>query len=168
MSERFFFEASEVSKNSTCVKTKTGAVIVKDGEIISRGFNLCAPDGVKYGENVSECPRMKIKTGANYELCSPIHAEVMAALNVRQGRAQEELAKFAGHLVPEEQEILAAFSPEELGKLNGAMLYLVGHYWACDSCVRFLGAVGIPKKNIMFDPITGNETKDRYAKGGIG
>jgi len=167
LSEQFFREARAVSRYSTCVKTKTGAVIVKNGEIISRGFNLCAPEGVIYGQSVSECPRMKIKTGANYELCSPVHAEVMAALNVRRGCSPEELAKFAGHLTIEKRQILSAFSAGELKKLNGATLYLVGHYWACDGCLRFLDTVGILKENVKFDPITGSETKDRYESGGI-
>lgn len=167
MAERFFKAARGISKNSTCVKTKTGAVIVRDERIVSFGFNLCAPEGVKYGEAVYECPRMKTKTGAAYELCSPVHAEVMAALNVRKDRLPEELAKFAGHLHVEQSEILAAFNESELQALSGATLYLAGHYWACDNCLRFLGIVGIPKEDVKFDPITESETKDRYAKGGI-
>ena len=167
MAERFFKAAREISKNSTCVKTKTGAVIVKNGRVLSSGFNLCAPDGIKYGESVSECPRMKIKTGANYGLCGPVHAEVMTALNIRPKRTSEELAKFAGHLTPLRSEIIAAFDAIELKRLNGATLYLVGHYWACDGCLRFLDVVGIPKENVKFDPITGSETKARYTTGGI-
>lgn len=167
MSQWIFKDARTASKNSTCVKTQTGAVIIKDGKTVSFGYNLCAPEGVKYGETVPECPRMKIKTGANYELCSPVHAEIMAALNIRKGREDEELGKFAGHLNFQTSEILGAFNVEELRILNGAELYLVGHYWACDNCVKFLAAVGIPKENIKFDPITGSETKARYAAGGI-
>ena len=110
---------------------------------------------------------MKIKTGANYELCSPIHAEVMTCLNIRKNRTQEELAKFAGHLECNTEEIFGAFSMEELRLLNQAELYLVGHYWACETCVKFLAAVGIPKENIKFDPITGSETKERYQSQGI-
>lgn len=167
MSQWIFKDARAASKNSTCVKTQTGAVIVKDGKTVSFGFSLCAPDGAKYGDEISECPRMKIKTGANYELCNPVHAEVMTALNIRKGRPQAELARFAGHLNPGKEEILGAFSKDELAVLSGSELYLVGHYWACDNCVKFLGTVGIPKENIKFDPITGSETKARYESGGI-
>lgn len=167
MSEAYFSRAREASQHSTCVKTKTGAVIVKNGKIISRGFNLCSPSGVKYGESVKECPRMKIKTGANYELCGPVHAEVAACLNIWPERPAETLGGFAGHFQLTKSETQAAFSMRELRKLDGATLYLVGHYWACDNCVKFLESVGIPKENIKFDPITGSETKERYSKGGL-
>lgn len=167
MSEAYFSLAREASEHSTCAKTKTGAVIAKNGKIISRGFNLCAPDGVKYGEDVTECPRMKTKTGTNYELCSLMHAEVMACLNIWPERPPGTLGKFAGHIPLTKSEIQVAFSVKELRELDGATLYLVGHYWACDNCVKFLGAVGIPKENIKFDLITSSETKERYNKEGL-
>ncbi len=36
---KFFIFASEVARNSLCLRAKTGAIIVKDGEIIGEGFN---------------------------------------------------------------------------------------------------------------------------------
>jgi hypothetical protein len=154
-------------RNSNCVKTKTAAAVVKDGVIISMGNNLCSPNGYQYGDVLQICPRMEIKTGQNYELCSPIHAEVMASLHIRRDRPQTELAEFAGHLVASEERIRAAFTEEELVQLRGAQLYLVGHYWACDGCVRFLSVVGIPKENIRFDKITAEATQAAYEKKGI-
>lgn len=145
---------------STCLKTKTAATICKEGKIIAAGWNLCAPGQASYGDTLFECPRMQIKTGGEYQLCKPVHAEVMACLNVRPQRAPEELAPFAGHLAPAIEQVLAAFSATELALFSGATMYLVGHYWACDNCVRFSKIVGIA--DIRFDKITGEATKSLY------
>ena len=110
MSEKFFAIARECSQGSTCLKTKTGAIIIKNGQNISSGCNLCAPKGHNHGDSVSECPRMAIKTGTGYELCRPIHAEVMSCLNIRQNRNPEELAQFASHLEPTREQIINAFT----------------------------------------------------------
>lgn len=160
MSKGFFEIARQRSQGSTCLKTKTGAVIIKEGSMVSSGCNQCAPEGHVYGDPVSDCPRMSIKTGTGYELCRPIHAEVMACLNVRQNRTPKELAQFASHLQPTREEVLKAFTPEEKELLSGATLYLVGHYWACEGCRRFAETVGIT--DIQFDKLTGKETEDRY------
>ncbi len=158
--------AVEASALSTCVKTKTGAVIVKNGMLLSTGQNKCAPEGCEYGDKVEKCPREGMKTGTGYELCKPVHAEVAACLGVRtRAPSKEEMSKFAGHLAPSQDEIRAAFTPEELEKLNGAALYLVGHYWACDNCKNFCAAVGIT--DIQFDKISGEVTRERYEQKGL-
>ena len=165
MSKKFFKIAWRFSKYSTCLKTKTGAVIIKNGQIISTGFNLCAPPGITHGESVSACPRITAKTGTNYELCQPLHAEVMACLKVRPNRKPEELALFASHRQPTRNEILRAFTKEERERLAGATLYLVGHYWACDGCRKFTKTLKIT--DIRFDTITSMKTKTRYQKNGM-
>jgi deoxycytidylate deaminase len=147
-------------RNSTCLKTQTAAAIVKEGKILSMGSNLCAPSGQEYGERISFCPRMATKTGTGYELCSPVHAEVMACLNIRPNRSPAELGRFAGHLRLKESEILSAFTEGELRLLNGSTLYLVGHYWACENCEYVVRTVGA--KEIKLDTITGEETKKAY------
>lgn len=162
MPKKFFEIARRFSKYSTCLKTKMGAVIVKNNEIVSTGCNLCAPLGLTHGESVSVCQRMMIKTGTNYELCQPLHAEIMACLNIRPNRKPEELAAFASHLHLTKDGILRAFTREERATLAGATLYLVGHYWACDGCRRFAETLGIT--DIRFDRITGMETETRYQK----
>ncbi|MBI4215214.1 MAG: hypothetical protein HY602_00625, partial [Parcubacteria group bacterium] len=160
----FFEHAHRCCLNSTCLKTQTGAVIVKDGRIISRGWNLCAPEGVCHGEKVCECPRMKVKTGTGYELCRPVHAEVMACLNIRPDRKQGELALFASHLKPAAEEILSAFTDAEKTLLSGSVLYLAGHYWACEACRRFATLLGV---EILVDPLSVDKIEDRYRKEGI-
>ncbi|QQG45737.1 MAG: hypothetical protein HYW89_02470 [Candidatus Sungiibacteriota bacterium] len=160
MSEKFFEMARQRSQDSTCLKTKTGVVIIKNGQKVSSGCNLCAPEGHIHGDVVSDCPRMSTKTGTGYELCKPIHAEVMACLNIRPNRTPKELAQFASHINPAREAILRAFTPDERKRLAGATLYLVGHYWACEGCRKFAEAVGIT--DIQFDELTGKETEDRY------
>jgi deoxycytidylate deaminase len=154
--------ARRTRRRSTCLKTQTAAVIVKHGRIIARHANICAPEGVVFGEMVPRCPRISVTTGAHYELCRSVHAEVAAALSVRKNRSAEDYAHFAAYLAPTVEEIRGAFTEEELDLLSGATLYLAGHYFACEHCVRFLEAVGIT--DIRFDPRSSTETKLRYER----
>ncbi len=70
--------AKEVEKRSNCIKRKVGAVIVKDNNYISSGYNG-TPRGTK---NCYEggCPRCNsfTKSGANYDECLCVHAEINA------------------------------------------------------------------------------------------
>lgn len=151
---------------SNCLKTHTAAAVVRCDEvegiyrILSIGVNACAPTGKTYDSKLDACPRMDIKTGTNYGLCASLHAERSACLNIREGRTVKDEAVFASHLNAQESEILSAFTPEELKLLNGASLYLVGHYWSCESCVSFLKTVGIT--DIKLDKLTGGKTKSAY------
>ncbi len=152
--------------NSNCLKTRTAAAIVRyepslnKYRILSIGCNSCAPAGCEYGQTLTMCPRSNVKTGTGYELCAPLHAERMACLNIKEGRDPKETRKFASHLQVSVEEILSAFSKEELEKLNGATLYLAGHYWACESCVYFLKTIGITE--IKLDAMTAETTKQSY------
>ena len=154
--------------NSNCLKTHTAAGVVRYDStlnkyrILSIGSNSCAPEGHEYGDKLSVCPRANITTGTHYELCRPIHAERMACLNLSSKRDNKNIAKFASHLDVSENEIRSYFTAEELQKLNGASLYLVGHYWACDSCLYFLKTVGIT--DIKLDQLTADKTKENYLK----
>jgi len=149
-----------LAQHSNCLKAQTSSVVVKDNKIISFGVNSCAPEKHKYGDKLDNCPRMKIKTGAYYELCSPIHSETMATLNIRPNRSSEEIGKFASHIRPSDLQVRAAFTDQELKRLNKATLYEVGHYWTCQNCEDFLKAVGIVK--IKLDKVTGGEVRRSY------
>ncbi len=149
-------------RDSNCLKTQTAAAIVRDGKILSFGFNLCAPGSSSYGDALEACPRTLTKTGTGYELCSPIHAEVMACLNIRHERTSRELGRYAGHIQLPEKKILAAFTSQELEVLNGSSLWLVGHYWACDNCQDFLRVVGVA--DIRIDKLTGDATRGSYKR----
>lgn len=163
--EKKFVVTRNYLMRSTCLKTQTAATVWKNGRLISAGCNLCAPEELGYGSPVSVCPRLAITTGGQYELCRPVHAEVMAVLNIRAGRDVKEIAPFAGHLSPSEQEIFSAFHKSELKKLAGAILYLVEHYWACENCCHFLQTIGIT--DIKLDVLSAESTKARYESHGL-
>ncbi len=72
--------AELVSKRSTCLRRKVGAVIVKDKRILSTGYNG-APSGIKHCYETG-CLREKLKvpSGERHELCRGLHAEQNAII----------------------------------------------------------------------------------------
>jgi dCMP deaminase len=72
--------AHVVSKRSTCLRRKVGAILVKDRHILSTGYNG-APKGLKHCSEVG-CLRenMKIPSGERHELCRGLHAEQNAII----------------------------------------------------------------------------------------
>lgn len=79
--DAYFMEiASLVSKRSTCLRRQVGAVIVKDKNILSTGYNG-APSGITHCE-VTGCLREKLNvpSGERHELCRGLHAEQNAII----------------------------------------------------------------------------------------
>ena len=74
--------ATKALERSTCLRRKWGAVIVKDDEIISTGYNG-APRGRKNCCDIGTCIReqMNIPRGERYELCRSVHAEQNAIIS---------------------------------------------------------------------------------------
>jgi len=73
--DQYFMEIAEiVSKRSTCIKRKVGAVLVKNNHIVSTGYNG-APSGLPHC-NKERCVRQNLKPGERPELCRGVHAEV--------------------------------------------------------------------------------------------
>lgn len=80
--EYFLDIAYQVSRRSTCLRRRYGAVIVKDNKIISTGYNGSAsgePNCCDTGECVRE--KLNIPHGERYELCVAVHAEMNAIIN---------------------------------------------------------------------------------------
>ena len=74
--DEYFMEmAVLVSKRSTCLRRRVGAVIVRDKHVISTGYNG-SPRGTKHCEELG-CIRqqMNIPSGTRHELCRGVHAE---------------------------------------------------------------------------------------------
>ena len=73
--------ADSVLERSTCLRRKYGAIIVRNDEIISTGYNG-APRGRKNCNELGICMRDKlnIPRGERYELCRSIHAEANAII----------------------------------------------------------------------------------------
>ncbi len=74
--------AEAVLARSTCLRRKYGAVIVKDDEIISTGYNG-APRGLPNCIDLGYCYRQqqKVPHGENYELCRSVHGEANAIIS---------------------------------------------------------------------------------------
>lgn len=75
--ERLMAIAADEARKSTCKKSQRGAVIVKDSVVIGKGYN--EPQDEKY---CNPCIREGIKNNSQIELCSAVHAEWMAILDV--------------------------------------------------------------------------------------
>ena len=74
--------ADTVSQRSTCIRKQYGAIIVRNDEIVSTGYNG-APRGRKNCVDLDYCAReaMKIPSGERYELCRSVHAEANAIIS---------------------------------------------------------------------------------------
>lgn len=73
--------AQTAGTKSTCLRVKYGAIIVKNDEVISTGYNG-SPRGCKNCDDVGQCPREVLGThhGDAYNLCMSVHAEQNAML----------------------------------------------------------------------------------------
>lgn len=124
--KRYYLDiAKAVSTRSTCLRRQYGAVIVKDDQIVSSGYNG-APRGVTNCCDLGMCKRqeLSIPSGERYELCRSVHAEANAIIS-------------------------AGFE-----KTNGATLYLAGRQTGgllidapdcCMMCKRLIINAGISK-----------------------
>lgn len=76
--EYFMSIAAVVATRSTCLRRHVGAVIVRDRQIVSTGYNG-APKGTPHCA-VTGCLRekMEIPSGERHEICRGSHAEVNA------------------------------------------------------------------------------------------
>jgi dCMP deaminase len=73
--EYFLKIAQLVSRRSTCLRRRVGAVIVKDRRILATGYNG-TPTGIVHCAEVG-CLRKKLKvpSGERHELCRGLHSE---------------------------------------------------------------------------------------------
>ena len=69
-------------ERATCLRRVYGAIIVKNDEIISTGYNG-APRGRKNCVDLGYCTReqLKVPRGERYELCRSVHAEANAIIS---------------------------------------------------------------------------------------
>ena len=74
--------ADAVLDRSTCLRRKYGAIIVKNDEILSTGYNG-APRGRVNCSELGYCNReqLNIPSGQRYELCRSVHAEANAIIS---------------------------------------------------------------------------------------
>ncbi len=67
--------AEKMKERSTCLSRQTGAILVKDDQIIATGYNGC-PKGLPHCDEVG-CIRVEedVDSGKRHELCRGVHAE---------------------------------------------------------------------------------------------
>jgi len=69
-----------VSRRSTCLRRKVGAVIVKDRHILSTGYNGVPRRVIHCDEKGCLREILKVPSGERHELCRGLHAEQNAII----------------------------------------------------------------------------------------
>ena len=116
MNDPFMTEAYEYAREFSLDKIMpTASIIVSKGSVIGRGAN-----GSTYHEQY-ECERVKrgIPTGQGYEVCEGCHP-----------KNHSEVSAIADAL-------------EKSKDLEGADVYLWGHWWCCEPCWQAMTQAGI-------------------------
>ena len=116
--------AQTVSERATCLRKHYGAVIVKNDEIISTGYNG-APRGRANCIDLKYCIRQKlnIPRGEKYEVCRSVHAEANAIISASRNQTLDSTL------------YMACIDPE-----TGD---LVGDVCSCSMCKRLIINAGI-------------------------
>ena len=81
--ENYYLDIAEtVLERATCLRRVYGAIIVKNDEIISTGYNG-APRGRRNCVDMGYCTReaLMVPRGERYELCRSVHAEANAIIS---------------------------------------------------------------------------------------
>lgn len=80
LDENWMEVAEVVSQRSTCIRRKHGAVIVKNKEIVSTGYNGAPRDWKHCNEVGCQREELEVPSGQRYELCRGVHAEMNAII----------------------------------------------------------------------------------------
>ena len=84
--ESYYLDLAEtVLERSTCSRSHSGALIVRNDEIVSTGYNG-APRGRSNCIDLGYCirERLGIPAGERYELCRSVHAEANAIISAQR------------------------------------------------------------------------------------
>lgn len=95
---QYYLDIAEVvSSRSTCLRKHYGAVIVKNDEIISCGYNGGPRGGINCTD-VGRCFRLenKIPSGEHYEWCHSVHAEANALISASRSETIEATMYLVG------------------------------------------------------------------------
>ena len=125
--ENYYLDIAEtVLERSTCLRRCYGAIIVKNDEIVSTGYNG-APRGRKNCIDLGYCTReaMNIPSGERYELCRSVHAEMNAIISAARRDTRGSTLYRAGR--------------------EAATGELLRHATSCSMCRRHIINAGIEK-----------------------
>ncbi|MBE7035200.1 MAG: cytidine deaminase [Ruminococcaceae bacterium] len=128
--------AQTVSERGTCLRRHYGAILVKNDEIISTGYNG-APRSRKNCIDLGHCLRetLQIPSGQRYELCRSVHAEANCIISASR-RDMIGATLYLACVNPQTGEIIAESN-------------------SCSMCKRLIINAGI--KQIII-----RDTKDTY------
>ncbi|MFI3250633.1 MAG: deaminase [Eubacteriales bacterium] len=125
--QNYYLDIAEtVLERSTCLRRCYGAIIVKNDEIISTGYNG-APRGRENCMDLGYCTRqaLAIPSGERYELCRSVHAEANAIISA----SRSELLGATLYM--------ACVDPESGELISGST--------SCSMCRRLIINAGIEK-----------------------
>ena len=125
--ENYYLDIAEtVLERSTCLRRCYGAIIVKNDEIVSTGYNG-APRGRRNCIDLGYCTReaMNIPSGERYELCRSVHAEMNAIISAARRDTLGSTLYLAGR--------------------EAATGELLRHATSCSMCRRHIINAGIEK-----------------------
>ena len=125
--ENYYLDIAEtVLERATCLRRVYGAIIVKNDEIISTGYNG-APRGRANCSTLGYCSReaMRVPRGERYELCRSVHAEANAIISA----ARRDMAGGTIYLVGRDAQ-------------TGELL---GDATSCSMCRRLVINAGLEK-----------------------
>lgn len=103
--------AKSVSERATCLRSKHGAVIINDDQVVSTGYNG-APRGTKDSYEHGFCLRKKLNIphGTKYETCRSVHAEQNAIINAaRSGTSLFGGTMYIYGVNPETNELIDSY-----------------------------------------------------------
>ncbi|MDR1754248.1 MAG: cytidine deaminase [Eubacterium sp.] len=120
--------AQTVCERSTCLRRCFGAIIVKNDEIISTGYNG-APRGRENCSDLNKCIReeLGIPSGQRYELCRSVHAEMNCIISA----SRDEMMGATMYLAcidPKTGEIFSGVEPCSMCKrliINSGISYVI-------------------------------------------
>lgn len=93
--EKYMRKAAEVAEKASCSRSKCGSIIVKDGEIIGKGFN--SPPGDLESQRRCNCDKEELNKKVTDKTCC-VHAEqraIMDALKKNPGKIKGSILYFA-------------------------------------------------------------------------
>ena len=80
--DQYFKEANKEATKALCLRDKCGAVVVKDGVIVGRGYNGPPQDNLEQRKCLNEYPKELKKPKSDRTCC--VHAEWRAIINAQK------------------------------------------------------------------------------------
>jgi dCMP deaminase len=74
--------ARVISMRSTCIRARSGSIIVRNDVIISTGYSGSSRGDINCSDiGICERDRLGVKPGERYEICKSVHSEANAIIN---------------------------------------------------------------------------------------